>query len=53
MKKNTNANKLIALWQKITKRGEIVFGYPGSGKGYRVWDKENSTTKNTETRNKK
>lgn len=27
--------------KNIAKRGEIVFGYPGSGKGYHVWDEEN------------
>lgn len=31
----------MCIFKNIAKRGELVLGYPGSGKGYHVWDKEN------------
>ena len=35
-----NINKFLSL-RNITKRPQIVMGYPGSGKGYHLWDEEN------------
>ena len=31
----------MSIFKKITKRTPIIMGYPGSGKGYHLWDEEN------------
>lgn len=31
----------MSIFKKITKRTPIIMGYPGSGKGYHLWDEKN------------